>query len=128
MIVVESKLGILIVNGRYRQAEISHYQEGSYELTGGGGNGRGNEVLLQAHNVVSITGNAQGHQHVYRHQQYGKPLQQGHRVQSSGGRGPVIDGRKSRPGAKTRSSSKYGSAVSGYGKPVQGYGKAPLNK
>jgi len=100
---------------------------------------------IQAHNLVSATGYTQDHQHVYRHQQYGKPLQQGHRVQSSGGsgtilwgsdmrpeygkssvrrRGPIIDGHNSKPGKKTRPGSKYGSAVNGYGKPVSGYGKA----
>lgn len=99
---------------------------------------------IRAHNVVSVNGNTQDHQHVYRHQQYGKPLQQGHRVQSAGGgttvlwgsdmrpeygksnvrrRGPVIDRQKSRYGKEPKPGSKYGSAVKGYGKPVQGYGK-----
>lgn len=105
----------------------------------------------RAHNLVGINGNTQDHQHVYRRQQYGKPLQQGHRVQSAGGsgtivwgsdarpeygkstvprNGPVIDDQKPKPGAIRNRSNKYGStvnaygkAVRGYGKPVQGYGK-----
>jgi hypothetical protein len=102
----------------------------------------------RAHDVVTASGNAQGHQHVYRRQQYGKPLQQGHLVQSSGASstilwgsvarydygkstvrrdGPIIGDQKYRPGSKPRVSSKYGSAVSGYGKAVNGYGK-PVNK
>jgi hypothetical protein len=103
---------------------------------------------IRSHEVVTINGNAQGHQHAYRRQQYGKPLQQGHLAQSSGGNsavlwgsvarhnygkstvrrnGPIIDDRKYRPRKKPRVSSKYGSAVKGYGKPVSGYGKPDGN-
>lgn len=87
---------------------------------------------IHAHNLVSATGSTQDHQHVYRHQQYGKPLQQGHRVQSSGGSGTVLWGSDMRPEygkssvrrqGPTIDGSKYGSAVNGYGKPVRGYGK-----
>jgi len=110
---------------------------------------------IRAHDVVTVDGKTQRHQHVYRRQQYGKPLQQGHIVQSAGGNGtilwgsdmrpeygksyvrrsgPVIDDRHPRPGARHKGNGKYGSTVSGYGnavkgygKPVQGYGK-PLKK
>ncbi len=99
---------------------------------------------IRAHNLVAVNGKAQDHQHVYRRQQYGKPLQQGHRVQSAGGSGtivwgsdarpeygkstvrrsgPIIDDQKPRPGAISNGSIKYGSAVNRYGKAVQGYGK-----
>lgn len=99
---------------------------------------------IHAHNVVSVNGNTQGHQHVYRRQQYGKPLQQGHLVQSQGGSGtvfwgsdmqpaygksnvrrsgPIIDGYYRNSGSISNSGKKYGSAVQGYGKPVRGYGK-----
>ena len=111
---------------------------------------------IRAHNLMAVNGKTQDHQHVYRRQQYGKPLQQGHRVQSAGGSGtivwgsdarpaygkstvrrsgPVIDDQKSRSGAKPNGSNKYGSAanrygkaVQGYGKPVQNYGKPDRNK
>lgn len=99
---------------------------------------------IYAHNLVSASGLTQGHQHVYRHQEYGKPLQQGHQFQSSGGssrilwgsdmrpeygsstirrNGRIIDGRKSRSGAKSKPRNKFGATVKGYGKPVQNYGK-----
>jgi hypothetical protein len=99
---------------------------------------------IQAHNLVTVNGNTQNHQHVYRRQEYGKPLQQGHYFRASGGssrilwgsdarpeygkstvrrRGPVIDGQKLKPGAIHNGSKKYGSAVNRYGKPVRGYGK-----
>ena len=100
---------------------------------------------VRAHNVVSASGSTQSHQHVYRRQQYGKPLQQGHLAQSpgSGGmilwgsvtgyeygksavprNGPIIGDQKFRPHRMPRANSKYGSAVNGYGKAVSGYGKA----
>jgi hypothetical protein len=103
---------------------------------------------IRAHDVVTASGNAQSHQHVYRRQQYGKPLQQGHLVQSSGASstilwgsvarhdygkstvrrdGPIINDKKYRPGAKPRANSKYGSAVNGYGKAVNGYGKPVIS-
>ncbi len=99
---------------------------------------------IRAHNLMAVTGKAKDHQHVYRRQQYGKPLQQGHRVQSAGGggtivwgsdarpaygkstvrrSGPIIDDQKSKPGVLPNGSNKYGSTVNRYGKPVQGYGK-----
>ena len=95
---------------------------------------------IQAHNLVTVNGNDQGHQHVYRRQQYGKPLQQGHLNQAPGagsmilwrsgtrsdygklnaGRdGPIIDDRKLKPGVISIGSNKYGSPVNGYGKPVR---------
>jgi len=99
---------------------------------------------IRAHNLVSVTGNTQDHQHVYRRQEYGKPLQQGHVVQSHGGSGtvlwgsdmqpaygksnvrrsgPVINGHYRNSGSISNNGRKYGSAVQGYGKPVRGYGK-----
>ena len=96
---------------------------------------------IQAHNLVSVNGNTGDHQHVYRRQQYGKPLQQGHRVQSPGGSsmilwgagsrsnygkvdgrrdGPIIGDQKFGPGAIPGKSKKYGTAVNGYGKPIRG--------
>jgi hypothetical protein len=99
---------------------------------------------IRAHNLIGINGSAQDHQHVYRRQQYGKPLQQGHRVQSTGRsgmilwgsdarpeygkstlrrNGPLIDDQKLRPGTIPNGSNKYPSAVNRYGKAVQGYGK-----
>lgn len=103
---------------------------------------------IRAHNLVSATGNTQGHQHVYRRQEYGKPLQQGHLTQSGGGSmvlwgsgtrsdygksngrrdGPIIDGRYPNPHAKPNRTTKYGTAVNGYGKAVQGYGKPDREK
>ena len=100
---------------------------------------------IRAHNLFSASGNTQGHQHVYRRQQYGKPLQQGHLVQSPGAsstilwgsdarpeygkstvrrRGPIIEDQNYRPRPLPKVSSKFGSAVKGYGKAVNGYGKA----
>ena len=102
---------------------------------------------IQAHNLVSVNGKTQDHQHVYRRQEYGKPLQQGHLYQASGGSstilwgsdarpeygkstvrrsGPVIGDKKPNPNVKPNGRKKYGSAVKGYGKPVQGYGKPVL--
>ena len=104
---------------------------------------------ISAHNLVTVNGITQDHQHVYRRQQYGKPLQQGHLVQSPGGSGmilwgtdmrpeygksivrrggPIIDGQQSKSNAIPKSRKKYGSAVKGYGKPVRNYGKPDLNK
>lgn len=101
----------------------------------------------RAHNLVTFNGNTQSHQHVYRRQEYGKPLQQGHVAKSSGGNGSVLWGFDKRPeygklnsrrdgpiigdhksrATTTRGGNKYGSAVTGYGKPVQGYGKPVRN-
>ena len=96
----------------------------------------------QAHNLVTVHGDAQDHQHVYRRQQYGKPLQQGHLFQSPGGSsmilwgssnqsdygklnagrdGPIIDDQQPKSGEMPNSSKKFGSAVKGYGKPRQAY-------
>jgi hypothetical protein len=100
--------------------------------------------VTYAHNLLNVNGSSKDHQHVYRHQQYGKPLQQGHVVQSAGGNGtilwgsdmrpeygksnvrrtgPIIDGRHQKAGAGSNPKRKFGSAVNAYGKPVQGYGK-----
>ena len=100
---------------------------------------------IRAHNLASVTGNIQDHQHVYRRQQYGRPLQQGHLFQSPGvgsmilwesgsrsdygksnGRrsGPIIGDQKPMRGATPRLKNKYGSTVNGYGKAVHGYGKS----
>lgn len=100
---------------------------------------------IRAHDVVTVSGNAKGHQHVYRRQQYGKPLQQGHLIQSSGANsqvlwgpvsgydygksttrrdGPIIGNRNGRRGAKARVSSQYYPAAKAYGKAVKNYGKA----
>jgi hypothetical protein len=102
---------------------------------------------IRAHNLITASGHTQNHQHVYRRQEYGKPLQQGHQVQSSGASGLVIWGSDARPaygksmvrrngpivgdpnyrrGPKPLSSSKYGATVSSYGKAVNGYGKAVI--
>ena len=99
---------------------------------------------IRAHDLLSVHGNSQGHQHVYRRQAYGKPLQQGHRIRTAGGsgaivwgsdarpeygkstvrrNGPIIDDKRPRSGAMPSKSSGYGSAVRNYGKPVKGYGK-----
>ena len=96
----------------------------------------------QAHNLVTVHGDAQDHQHVYRRQQYGKPLQQGHLFQSSGGgsmilwgsgtqsdygklsgrrSGPIIDDERPKTSGMPKSSKKFGSAVKGYGKPRRDY-------
>ena len=95
---------------------------------------------IQAHNLITVGDNAQNHQHVYRSQEYGKPLQQGHLVQGSGGggvilwgvgarsdygklnarrNGPIIDDQKPRQSTMPNSRKKYGSPVLSYGKPVQ---------
>ena len=95
---------------------------------------------IRAHNLVTVNGNNEGHQHVYRRQQYGKPLQQGHRVQSPGGGSMIlwragtrsdygklnvnrsrqmINNRKPKPGVIPNKTRKYGSAVIGYGKPYR---------
>jgi hypothetical protein len=100
---------------------------------------------IRAHNLVTINGNNQDHQHVYRRQDYGKPLQQGHLVQSTAGSsvviwgsgsrsdygkstvprsGPIIEDQKPKPGTTPSVKNKYGSTVKGYGKAVDGYGKS----
>ncbi len=104
---------------------------------------------IRAHNLITVNGNTQDHQHVYRRQQYGKPLQQGHLVQPPGGSsvilwgsgtrsdygksnvrrsGPIIGDQIHKPHAIHNGSKKYGSAVNGYGKAVNGYGKPNPNK
>jgi len=104
---------------------------------------------IHAHDLLTVNGYYQDHQHVYRHQQYGKPLQQGHRVGSSGTngtvlwgsdmrpeygksnvrrRGPIVDGQKHKPGTGSKPGRKFGSVVKGYGKPVQGYGKPKADR
>jgi hypothetical protein len=109
---------------------------------------------VEAHDLVTASGQPQDHQHVYRRQEYGKPLQQGHLFPSHGTAGvilwgpgtrsdygksttrrsgPIIDDRNPGPGAihnrgsKYRS-SKYGSAVRGYGAVAPGYGKTRRGK
>ena len=98
---------------------------------------------IHAHKLVTAYGDAQDHQHVYRRQQYGKPLQQGHLYQSPGGSsmvlwgssnqsdygklnggrdGPIINDQQPKPGGVQNSSKKFGSAVKGYGKPQRDYG------
>lgn len=93
---------------------------------------------IQAHNLVTVNGNAQDHKHVSRHQQYGKPLQQGHLFRSPGGSSmvlwgssrksdygklnvgqnrPIIDDQQTKPDKMPNSSNKYGAEVKGYGKP-----------
>ena len=102
-----------------------------------------------AHSLVTVNGNMQGHQHVYRRQEYGKPLQQGHLVQAPGGSsmifwgssersdygksnvrrsGPIIGDHIHRPSAIPNRSKKYGAVVNGYGKAVNGYGKPNRNR
>jgi hypothetical protein len=104
---------------------------------------------IRAHNLVTLNGNNQGHQHVYRRQQYGKPLQQGQLFQSPGGgsmiiwgsgarsdygksngrrSGPIIGDQYPKPGARPNERNKYGSAVNGYGKAVNRYGKPDRGK
>jgi len=99
---------------------------------------------IQAHNLITVNGKTSDHQHVYRRQEYGKPLQQGHHYQSSKGSGvilwgsdarpeygkstvrrsgPIIGDQNPRPGTIPNGNNKHGSAVNRYGKPVQGYGK-----
>jgi hypothetical protein len=46
----------------------------------------------RAHDLIAVNGKTQAHQHVYRRQEYGKPLQQGHYYQSPGGRGVILWG------------------------------------
>jgi hypothetical protein len=90
---------------------------------------------IQAHNLATFK--TQDHQHVYRRQQYGKPLQQGQLFQAPGGgsmiiwrpgtrsdygklngvrNGPIIDGQKFKPRVMPKSSKKYGTPVYSYGK------------
>ena len=97
----------------------------------------------RAHKLISAQGHAQEHQHVYRRQEYGKPLQQGHLYQSPGGAsmtiwsagarsdygtlngrrdGPIIGDGRMRPGGKHGGRKKFGSVIEGYGKPARGYG------
>jgi hypothetical protein len=97
---------------------------------------------VKAHNLVTVNSNAQDHQHVYRRQQYGKPLQQGHLNKSPGGssmiiwgagtrsdygtlnagrNGPIIDDQRRKPVRMPKHSKKYGSAVKSYGKPRRDY-------
>lgn len=103
---------------------------------------------IRAHNLIGMNGKTQDHQHVYRRQEYGKPLQQGHRIQAAGGNGmiiwgsdarpeygkstvrrdgPIIDDRNPGAGGVSTGNSGYDSAVRNYGKPVKGYGK-PVQK
>lgn len=103
---------------------------------------------VNAHNLVTASGKAQDHQHVYRRQEYGKPLQQGHLVQAPGGSGmilwgsgsrsdygkstvrrsgPIIEDEKYRRDRKTHKKRKYGAPVNDYGKAVTGYGKPARN-
>jgi hypothetical protein len=42
--------------------------------------------------------------------------------------GPIIEDQYPKPGAISRESIKYGSAVNGYGKAVNGYGKPDRGK
>ena len=100
---------------------------------------------IRAHNLITASGNAQAHQHVYRRQEYGKPLQQGHLSKSSGRssttlwgsdarpaygkstvrrNGPIIGDRNYRQERKPHVAGKYGASVNSYGKAVNGYGKA----
>jgi hypothetical protein len=104
---------------------------------------------IRAHNLVTVNGKIQNHQHVYRRQEYGKPLQQGHYIQSGGGggviawgsgtqsdygkstvprRGPIIEDKKHKPTAKPNGSHKFGSEVKNYGKSVWDYGKPARNE
>jgi hypothetical protein len=97
---------------------------------------------IQAHNLVTVNSNAQDHQHVYRRQQYGKPLQQGHLNKAPGGSsmitwgtgtrsnygklnarrdGPIIDDQQPKPGEIPNSNRKYGTPVYSYGKPRRDY-------
>ena len=90
---------------------------------------------IQAHNLATVK--TQDHQHVYRRQQYGKPLQQGQLFKAPGGgsmilwrpgtrsdygklngvrSGPIIGGQKPKPRVMPKRSKKYGTPVYGYGK------------
>ena len=94
---------------------------------------------IQAHNLSTANGKVQDHQHVYRRQQYGKPLQRGHLTRVSGssvilwgsrtnstygklnGRrdGPIIGDKRPYSGVKPIGKKKYGTAVYDYGKPAR---------
>ena len=95
---------------------------------------------IRAHTLITVNGNSEGHQHVYRRQQYGKPLQQGHRFQSPGGGSMILwragtrsdygklnvhrsrsitDDHKHKRDPIPGRSKKYGEAVNGYGKPYR---------
>ena len=99
-------------------------------------------VDIKAHNLVTVNSTVQAHQHVYRRQQYGKPLQQGHVNGASGGSGmitwgtgtrsdygnlnarrdgPLIGDQRRRVREVPKQTKKYGSAVKGYGKPRRDY-------
>lgn len=99
---------------------------------------------ISAHNLIGVNGKMQEHQHVYRRQQYGKPLQQGHQFKSGVANGPIlwgsdtrpeygkstvrrigpiIDGQKPKASAKHRGRNQGGSTTNRYGTPVKGYGK-----
>ena len=90
---------------------------------------------IQADDLATVK--VLNHQHVYRRQQYGKPLQQGNLFQAPGGgsmilwrpgtrsdygklngarSGPVIGVQNLKPGVKPKRSKKYGTPVYGYGK------------
>ena len=90
---------------------------------------------IQADDLATVK--ALNHQHVYRRQQYGKPLQQGNLFQAPGGgsmilwrpgtrsdygklngtrSGPVIGVQNLKPATKPKPSKKYGTPVYGYGK------------
>lgn len=104
---------------------------------------------IRAHNLITAKGTTQNHQHVYRRQEYGKPLQQGHLVQHSGGSsmifwgssarsyygkstvrrsGPIIQDQYPNLTATPKVSNKFGSTVKNYGKAVHGYGKPDRGK
>ena len=97
---------------------------------------------IKAHNLVTVNSNVQAHQHVYRRQQYGKPLQQGHLNKAPGGSsmitwrtgtrsdygkldarrdGPIIGDQRRKAREIPKHTKKYGSAVNGYGKPRRDY-------
>ena len=90
---------------------------------------------IQAHNLATVK--TQDYQHVYRRQQYGKPLQQGQLFKAPGGgsmilwrpgtrsdygklngvrSGPIIGVQNLKPSVKPKRSKKYGTPVYGYGK------------
>jgi hypothetical protein len=90
---------------------------------------------IQAHNQAIVK--TQDYQHVYRRQQYGKPLQQGQLFRAPGGgsmilwrpgtrsdygklnagrSGPIIGGQNLQPGVKPKRSKKYGTPIYSYGK------------
>jgi len=97
---------------------------------------------IKAHNLVTVNSNARVHQHVYRRQQYGTPLQQGHLNRAPGGSsmitwrtgtrsdygklnarrdGPIIGDQRRKAGEIPKHTKKYGSAVKAYGKPRRDY-------